>query len=160
MNELQMEPHHLWEIYKLSKYQANELLLKLGFSMVERIEDLILYMAIGESFVLTVEGDLITQVQYKTTDSGKCLDCIGYAKNTMKYDIVFERFEQSADVLRLDSNDSTLIYIAIHIDSKHQSFGFTLGSKLPLPTTENKVEVILNPPPLPENGNNHGSSWW
>jgi hypothetical protein len=159
MNELQMKPNHLWEIYKLPDYQANELLLKLGFSLVERIEDLVLYMADGEGFVLTVERNLITQVQYKTTDSGKCLDCIGYAKNIMKYDIVFERFEQSADVLRLDSNDATLIYIAIHLESKHQSFGVTLGSKLPLPTPENWVEVILSPPPLSENSNNHGSSW-
>jgi len=155
-----MKPHHLWEIYKLLNYQANELLRKLGFSLVERIEDLIIYMANGESFVLTVEGDLITQVQYKTTDSGKCLDCIEYAKNIMKYDIVFERFEQSADVLRLDSNDATLTYIAVHVDSKYQSFGVTLGSKLPLPTPENRVEVILSPPPLLDNSNNHGSTWY
>lgn len=154
-----MKPHHLWEIYKLSNYQANELLLKLAFSLVERIENLILYMANGEGFVLTVDDDLITQVQYKTIDPGKYLDCIGHAKNIMKYDIVFEKFEQSADVLRLDSNDSTLICIAVHIDSKHHSFGVTLGSKLPLPTPENEVEVILSPPPLPENSNNHGSSW-
>lgn len=123
------------------------------------MEDLILYMANGEGFVLTVEGGLITQVQYKTTDSGKCLDCIGYAKNIMKYDTVFERFEQSADVLRLDSNDSTLTYIAVHIESNYQSFGVTLGSKLPLPTPENRIEVILSPPPIPENSNNQGSSW-
>lgn len=148
MNELQMKPHHLWEIYKMSKYQVNELLLKLGFSMVERIENLILYMANGEGFILTVESNLITQVQYKTTDSRKYLDCIGYAKNTMKYDIVFEEFEQSADVLRLDSNDSTIICITVHLESKHESFGVTLGSKLPLPTPENRIEVILSPPPI------------
>jgi hypothetical protein len=127
---------------------AHGLLIALGFSFNQKVENLILYQTHGKAFILTEEGGIVTKVQYKMTDKAIYYDCIKYAKETLAFETIFEEFEPSADILRLDDEKCTLIGMVIHTNSNHLSLGITLLAKLPLPTPENKVEVILRPPPL------------
>ncbi|QDW25918.1 hypothetical protein FFJ24_014250 [Pedobacter sp. KBS0701] len=148
MNGLKIKPQQLWDLYNLPANKAHELLIALGFSFNQRVENLILYQAHGKGFILTEEGGIVTKVQYKMTDRTIYYDCIEYAKETLAFETIFEEFEPSADVLRLDDAKCTLIAMAIHTNGNHPSFGINLLGKLPLPTPENRVEVILMPPPL------------
>jgi ribosomal protein S18 acetylase RimI-like enzyme len=158
MKERQVTSQLLWSIYNLSNNQANDLLLKLGFEVLPKMENQTLYMVDGEAFVLTEENGLITQVQYKTLHAANYFACIEHAK-TLGFEIVSEELEPVIDILRLDDNECSLICMAVHPKTSYISFGVTLLAKLLLPTSENKVDVILRPPPMPENKNNQGSSW-
>lgn len=147
---MKIRPQQIWDLYHISVNNAHELLIALGFSFNQKVENLILYQAHGKAFILTEEGGTVTKVQYKMTDKAIYYDCFEYAKETLGFETIFEEFEPSADILRLDDEKCTLIGIAIHDNDNHLSFGITLLAKLPLPTPENRVEVILAPPPLPK----------
>lgn len=150
MNERKIRPQQIWDLYHISVNSAHELLVALGFSFNQKVENLILYQTHGKAFILTEEGGIVTKVQYKMTDKAIYYDCIEYAKETLAFETIFEEFEPSADILRLDDEKCTLIGMAIHANGSHLTFGITLLAKLPLPTPENRVEVILAPPPLPK----------
>ena len=145
---MKIRPQQIWNLYHISVNSAHELLIALGFSFNQKVENLILYQSHGKVFILTEEGGIVTKVQYKMTDKAIYYDCIKYAKETLAFETIFEEFEPSANILRLDDEKCTLIGMAIHANSNHLSLGITLLAKLPLPTPENKVEVILGPPPL------------
>jgi len=148
MNERKIRPQQLWDLYNVSANSAAELLLSLGFGFNQRVENLLIYQTHDEGFILTEDAGFVTKVQYKMADNAIYYDCIEYAKETLAFETIFEEFEALANVLRLDDETCTLICMVVHPNSNHPSLGITLLPKLPLPTPENKIEVILGSPPL------------
>lgn len=147
MNKKKIKPELLWELYNISINSAHDILEALGFSFYQREGNLILYRNYDEGFILTEDGGVVTKVQYRMKEEATYYDCIGFAKETLLFETIFEKFEPSSDVLRLDDEKCTLIGMIIKTSGNHQSLVITLLAKLPLPTPDNRVEVILQPPP-------------
>ncbi|WP_421938293.1 hypothetical protein [Pedobacter sp.] len=147
MNQKKIKPQLLWDLYHISSNRADEILVALGFSLNKKVENLILYRNYDEGFILTEEAGVITKVQYRMKEEVTYHEFIEYARGPLAFETIFERFEPSAEVLRLDDETCSLVCIIITINGNHQSLEITLLNKLPYPTPENKVEVILAPPP-------------
>jgi len=147
MNENEIKPQLLWDLYQISTNSARELLIAHGFRFLKRLENLTLYQSHGEAFTLTEEGGVVTNVKYKMRDEAAYYTCIKYAKEALNFETIFEKHEPSAYIQRLDDEKCTLVGMMIQGEGNYQSFGITLLDKLPLPNPENRVEVILQPPP-------------
>jgi hypothetical protein len=148
MKVVQFQSSYLWQLYHLSTHAANDLLLNLGFTFLSQIDNLILYKAEGKALTLTIVDNLVMQIAYKAGNYQDYAAFITYAKDTLHYEIIIEEHDAQAAILRLDGDHFTLMCMDIRSAPGHRSLSIRLLSKLPLPTQDNRIEVILGPPPL------------
>ncbi|QPH40573.1 hypothetical protein [Pedobacter endophyticus] len=148
MNEEQVTPQHLWDLYNIPVNNTHEFLFELGFVFHQKIENLSLYIAHGRSFVLTEKDGFTTKVQFNLTDEAIFNECIDYAMDALAFETIYEEFGTAVDVLRLDNTTCSLVCMAVHSENSRLSFNITLLAKLAVPTTESKIEIRLTPLPL------------
>ena len=152
MNSRLKSPEDLWTIYNLpTPNDCNDFIHNLGFTLLDRNENLIAYKGEQEVVIVFLEDNLITRVKYSTTDPTNYLACTSYAKEELGFILISKEYRPLMNLLQLDNDEYSLICMTSHsVEISYHTYGVTLLAKLPIPTNENIVSVTITaPPPLP-----------
>ena len=141
-----IKPEALWYLYDFDHFEeVDDYLRRLGFISQSNEDPIKLYKGRNEALMISLLGDDIVQLNYKTMDEQNYLTFINYAKDNLGYILIHEDQKATSSFLRYDDDRHSLFFMLISVDIL-TSYTVILQEKLDQ-NTEVLPDISIGPPP-------------
>lgn len=141
-----IKPEALWHLYDFDHFEeVDDYLCRLGFISQSNEDPIKLYKGRNEALMISLLGDDIVQLNYKTMDEQNYLTFINYAKDNLGYILIHEDQKATSSFLRYDDDRHSLFFMLISVDIL-TSYTVILQEKLDQNTAV-LPDISIGPPP-------------
>ena len=136
----------IWRILNLSILTQIEVELdKLGFNLANRTDNSIFYLGNQGAVLLMMKDGKLERINYRPNRKKTCDSFIQWAKDAEDFEIVFHKYDERSNILRMDSKQSTMFCMELGTSSVQPTYSIYLIPLQATDDTNDKVEVIFQP---------------